>query len=181
VVDGLRDKIDPKQRIDSAIELATRWHIRESGWEEVGLGDDNFYLEEKRREKRLFFTVTPIKTVRVAKEDNIRNILVPQYAQHKWLWPKKGTLIKHSSFDGRNYDLTEDMEFEFLQFPMCEHDDLLDTMTFLSRLNLIIPEKPQELPERTEMTFGEYAALKENRLREFNRNPWNKLQVGGRV
>lgn len=181
IVDGIRDKIDPKQRIDNAIELAIKWNIRESGWEESGLGDDNFYLEEKRREKRLFFTVTPVKTIRVAKEDNIRNILVPQYAQHKWLWPKKGAVVKHSIFDGRNYDLTEDMEYEFLQFPLCEHDDLLDTMTFLSRLSLVIPEKPQVLPNSQEMTFGEYAALKDNRLKEFNRNPWNRLTIGGRV
>lgn len=181
IVDGIRDKLDPKQRIDTAIELAQKWNIRESGWEESGLGDDNFYLEEKRREKRLFFTVTPVKTIRVAKEDNIRNILVPQYAQHKWLWPKKDGVVKHSSFNGRNYDLTEEMEGEFLHFPMWEHDDLLDTMTFLSRLSLVIPEKPKILPDSQEMTFGEYTAIKDNRLKEFNRNPWNRLAIGGRV
>lgn len=181
IVDGIRDKIDPKQRIDNAIELALKWNIRESGWEEVGLGDDNFYLEERRREKRLFFTVTPIKTIRVAKEDNIRNILVPQYAQHRWLWPKKGALVKHSSFNGRNYDLTEDMEYEFLQFPLCEHDDLLDTMTFLSRLSLVIPEKPQIQEDSDEMTFGEYCKIRDDRVKDFNRNPWNRLNVGGRV
>ena len=181
IVDGIRDKLDPKQRIDEAIELARKWNIRESGWEEVGLGDDNFYLEEKRREKRLYFTVTPIKTVRVRKEDNIRNILIPQYAQHKWLWPKKGLVIKHSSFDGKNYDLTQEMEDEMLHFPMWKHDDLLDTMTFISRTSLVAPEKPKTIPERTEMTFGEYASLRDNRLKEFNRNPWNRLVTGGRV
>ena len=181
IVDGVRDKLNPKQRIDTAIDLAIKWGIRESGWEEVGLGDDNFYLEEKRREKQIYFTVTPVKTSQVSKEDRIRNILMPEYAQHKWLWPNKNSLVKYSLFDGKNYDLTVDMDFEMMQFPLCEHDDLLDTMTFLSKLNIIKPSEIKIVEDSKEMTFGEYSKIRDDRLKEFNRDPWKKAQVAGRV
>jgi len=172
IVDGIRDKLNPKQRIDTAIELAKQWNIRESGWEEVGLGDDNFYLEEARRKVHLYFLVTPIKSMVIAKEDRIRNILVPNYAQHKWLWASKGSLVKNSIYDGRRYDLTEDMERELLHFPLAEHDDLLDAMTFLSRLSIVKPQE-NKIIENTEMTFGEYGKIRDERLAMNRQNPWN--------
>ncbi len=176
IVDGIRDKLDPKQRIDMAIGLAIKWNIKESGWEEVGLGDDNFYLEEARRKARLYFSVTPIKSMAVAKEDRIRNILVPDYSQHKWLWPPKGSVVKNR-FDGRSYDLTEDMEREFLHFPLSEHDDLLDAMTFLSRLNVVKPQETKE-DENKEMTFGEYGKIRDDRLALNRSNPWASIGRG---
>jgi hypothetical protein len=174
IVDGIRDKLNPKQRIDNAIDLANKWNIRESGWEEVGLGDDNFYLEERRREKNLFFTVTPIKTQQVAKEDRIRNLLLPEYAQHKWFWAKKGSLTKMSQFDGRSYDLTEDLEDEFLHFPLAQHDDLLDAMTFMSKMNLISPEKVEIKEKRNSPypSYGEYIKMKEDRIKFERSDPW---------
>lgn len=180
IVDGIRDKLDPKQRIDMAIAFAKKWKIKGCGWEAVGFQEtDCFYLEEVRRKEKLYFTIEEISSVKTAKEDRIRG-LIPEYAQHNWLWPQKG-LVSHTNFEGRHYDLTEDMELEMLHFPLSEHDDLLDTMTFINRIITVNPEEVKTTPERTEMTFGEYVALRDNRLREFNRNPWNRLQVGGRV
>ncbi len=180
IVDIIRDKIDPKNRIDAGIDLAIKWNIKECGWEEVGLGDDNFYLEEKRREKQRFFIVTPIKTQKVAKEDRIRNILMPEYAEHRWLWPRKGTMIKYSSFDGRNHDLTESLEKEFLEFPLSEHDDLLDVQSFLTQLTIIKPP-PQNAEIRKPMTFGDYHKIIEETRRENGKGKWRPLSNVSRV
>lgn len=181
IVDGVRDKLNPKQRIDTAIAMASRWNIKESGWEEAGLNDDNYYLEEKRREEGLNFITTPIKAPRIKKEDKIRNILVPQYAKGEWLWPKKGVVVKHSSFDGKNYDLTEELEYEFIQFPLSKHDDLMDVQTFLQQLVLIQPAKIKTVPESKGMTFGEYKDLRTERMEEIMEDPWRKLRAGALV
>ena len=180
IADMVRDKLNPKQRIDTAIELAKKWSIKESAWEEVGLGDDNFYLEEQRRKEQLFFTVTPVKTATVAKEDRIRNILMPEYAEHKWFWPVKGSMIKYSTFDGKNFDLTEVLEEEFLRFPLGEHDDLLDCETFLSQLSIVVPEE-NIVSEYKGMTFGEYVKIKEDRLNYQEKRPWTKFRPLSRV
>jgi len=65
------------------------------------------------------------------------------------------------------------MEFELRQFPLCEHDDLLDTMTFLNRISIIKPEKVKDIEDKP-MTFGEYARLTDEN-RALNRNIWSRL------
>lgn len=180
IIDGLRDKLDPKQRVDRAIALAKKWKIKGCGWESIGFQEtDCFYLEEVRRKEKLYFTLEEISSHKVAKEDRIRS-LIPEYAQHTWFWPQKGAIVQ-TNFEGKSYDLTEDMELEMLRFPLSEHDDLLDTMTFINRIITVNPEEIKEIPAREEMTFGEYAAIRDNRIKNFNRNPWNRLTVGGRV
>ncbi|MEK7140315.1 MAG: hypothetical protein AAB815_00865 [Patescibacteria group bacterium] len=180
IADMVRDKIDPKQRIDLGIELIKKWKIKEVGWEEVGLADDCFYLEERRRMEHFSCIITPVKTAKIAKEDRIRNILMPEYAKLMWFWPKKGTMVKYSMFHGRNFDLTEVLEQEFLQFPLSEHDDLLDCETFLSQLTIIAPEIYQE-KEFKGLTFGDYVKSGENRIAETRKNPWRQFKVMERV
>lgn len=179
VADIIRDKLDPKQRIDSGIRLAKQWGVKEAGWEEVGLGDDNFYLEEARRKAELHFTVTPVKTQTVAKEDRIRNILMPEYAAHKWYWPEKGTMVRYSQFHGRNSDMTEDMELEFFQFPLGEHDDILDAQTFIVKVNVVKPEKVVS-GLSVGMTFGDYHKMVDQK-NQGGRDPWGSLKPLSRV
>ncbi len=181
ICDGLRDKLDPKQRVDMAIALAKKWSIKGCGWEAIGFQEtDCFYLEEIRRKERLYFTLEEINSHNVSKEDRIRS-LMPDYAQHNWLWPQKGIVERMSFMDGRKFDLTTEMDLEMFHFPFGEHDDLLDTMTFINKITTVNPEEIKTTPDSREMTFGEYAAIRDDRLREFNRNPWNRLQIGGRV
>lgn len=180
VCDGIRDKLDPKQRVDSALELAKKWNIKGCGWEAVGFQEtDCFYLEEARRKERLYFTLEEVKSHTVAKEDRIRS-LIPDFSQHNWLWPQKGSRERMSVIEGRKYDLTTEMELEMMHFPNCEHDDLLDAMTFINRVVTVEPKGELKVVESTEMTFGEYARIRDERL-AFNRNhPWEKLAIGRR-
>ena len=173
IVDGIRDKLNPKQRIDLALQLASKWVIKECGWEAIGFQTtDCYYLEEERRKSKSFFTITEIKSQQVAKEDRIRS-LIPEYSNHIWLWPQKGQVVERSSFNNKMYDLTENMEHEFIQFPIGEHDDLLDVMTFLNKISIIKPPR-NVVQESGGMTFGEYAKQKEERVAKLNADPWAK-------
>ena len=180
IADGVRDKLDPKQRVDMAIGLAQKWSIKSCGWEAVGFQEtDCFYLEESRRKNKLFFTIEEINSSKVAKEDRIRG-LIPDYANLNWFWPQKGVIERMSFLDGRKFDLTTEMEFEMLQFPLCEHDDLLDAMTFVSRINTVVPEETKIIEGVEGMTFGEYTSIRDDRLAASRRNPWGALAGVGR-
>ena len=161
--------------------MIKKWKIKEVGWEETGLADDCFYLEERRREERLSCIITPIKTAKIAKEDRIRNILMPEYAKRMWFWPAKGKMVKYSTFHGRNFDLTEILEEEFTHFPLGAHDDLLDCETFLSQLVVIKPLGVDENKEFQGLTFGEYVKNGEDRIAETRKNPWRGFKVLERV
>jgi len=179
IVDGIRDKIDPKQRVDRAMDLAVKWVIKGCGWEAIAFQDtDCFYFEEARRLKRLNFTPTPISSHTVAKEDRIRS-LVPEYAQHQWFWPNKGAIVQLDC-NGRKYCLTEELELELLQFPLCIHDDLFDAQTFLNRLSTIIPPEEKK-PEIKGMTFGEYTRDMERNKEEDKKHPFRRFILPSRV
>ncbi len=181
IADGVRDKLNPKQRIDLSIDLAKKWSIRGCGWEAIAFQEtDCYYLEEARRKARLYYTITEIKSHKASKEDRIRG-LVPEYSNHEWLWPEKGKIVKTSIFDGKSYDLTEELEYELLQFPLAEHDDLMDTQTFFNRISTIKPEQVKQDNESQGMTFGDYAKLKEDRIAEENKDPYARFTIGSRV
>ena len=181
IVDGVRDRIDPNQRIKEAVELCRKWEVKGIGWEAIGFQEtDCFNFEEERRKWGLRVTVEEIKSHEAAKEDRVRG-LVPEYANGEWRWPVKGAVVKNSKFDGRNYDLTEALEYELLKFPLAEHDDLMDAQTFLNRLNIVFGEVKEENPEPRGMTFGDLHQMMDDKVRAARDNPWGAFHIGSRV
>lgn len=176
IIDGVRDKLNPKQRVDSAINLADKWKISGCAWEAITFQDsDCYYFEEARRAKQIFFHPTKIKHHNTAKEDRIK-ALIPDYAQHLWVWPAKGKMIRRRQFDSKNYDMTEELEKELREFPLCEHDDLFDAQTFLNRMKFATPEKHEDNPVDDHMTFGDYAGnMDRKRKDKLNRDPYTEL------
>lgn len=165
---GIRDKLSPTQRIQKAIELIGDHGVKDVLWEAIGFQTtDCFYLEERRRRDHLHFTVHEIKSQTVSKNDRIFS-LIPQYEEGNWFWPEKGCVIEKGIFDGRNYDLTEELEREALQFPNCEHDDLLDAMTFIDRADISTGQE-KILEVKGPPTMGDYVAMCE-------RNRFNRAQ-----
>lgn len=175
IVDGIRDKLDPKQRIDHAIDLIVRWNIKLVGWEAIAfMNTDCFYLEERRRKEHMAFNIIEISSHNSSKEDRIRS-LIPEYADHKWYWPERGAIRRYSVMTSRTYCLTEEMERELVRFPLGEHDDLLDTMTFLNYMDVSKPEADLSEEESVGTTFKEYIGAIDSRNEYLRRNPWSQL------
>ena len=175
VRDGIRDKIDSKKRVDLAIDLSIDYKVKDVGWEAIGFQDtDCFYFEERRRKEKFKVNVTEIKSHAMSKEDRIRG-LIPEYSNEEWFWPEKGKIVKHSSFSGKSYDLTEEMEYELMQFPLSQHDDLLDSMTFLNRLNISKPIQRKMIEEYRGLTFADYHKMNDERRRK--KDIWDNTLV----
>ena len=177
IVDGIRDKLDPKQRVDTAIKLAQRWSVKGIGWEAIAFQDtDCFYFEEKRRELHLNCMIEPIKSHNRSKEDRIRGIM-PEYGKHEWLWAPKGQIVHKSKYNEEEYDFIEVLEtHEFYDFPLAKHDDILDVHTFLHQMKSYIkPLKIKESHQSDKMTFGDYTKSRDKRLAEIANNPWSRF------
>jgi phage terminase large subunit-like protein len=181
IVDLVRDKLGPDERIDKAIDLIKRHGIIDVAWEKIGLNNDVFYLKKRLEEEKLFKVIVhEITTQSASKEDRIRDILVPQYNNGEWLWPHEGRLNQYSKYEHRSIDPITDLKLEFLQFPHGKHDDMLDTQTFLPHLNVSPPTEVKESkPEG--LTFGEYVNMKEERTSLERKNPYKNLEFAGRV
>lgn len=180
IVDGIRDKLDPYQRVREAFDLCSKWSIkgRSIGWEAISFQDTDCYnFEEERRRRGYSVSIEEIKAHSVSKEDRVKG-LIPEYAKGEWFWPEKGKCERMSKFNGRNYDLTVDMEYEMLHFPLAEHDDLMDAQTFLNRLEIVAPDLVEEDNEPQPMTFGDYHKMMGNKE---NQDPWDELHIGSYV
>jgi phage terminase large subunit-like protein len=181
IIDLVRDKFGPDERINKAVELILKHNIKDVAWEKIGLNNDVFYLRKKLKEKKIFnVTVHEITTQTTAKNDRIRDILVPQYNEGEWLWPQEGAVSYYSTFERKTIDPIADLKLEFLQFPYGKHDDMLDTQTFLAHLNVDAPpDEPKKGPD--ELTFGNYIKMNEEKKQEYLRNPYERLDFKSRV
>ena len=178
IVDLVRDKIGPDERVDLAVDLIKRYKIRDIGWEKIGLSNDTFYLNKRFKEDKINCVIHEIISHTQSKNDRIRDILVPQYARGEWLWPKER--VHFSKFHVKNIDMVEELKNEFLQFPHGSHDDMLDTQTFLSQISVIHPEEKKAV-ENKELTLGKYIKIKEDRIKAGKRDPWGGMNLAGRI
>ena len=148
-VDGAFDKIDDKDRIDTAIGLATKWRVYEVLWENLSFGrTDCRNFDRASRDvpshKRTWGAVRTINASRSSKDDRILG-LNNLYARHKIFWAK--TMMYYSRFEGKIIDIIKAQEYEFKSFPLCSHKDLLDAESFLLQVDLIPGDVSKETVE----------------------------------
>ena len=181
IVDLVRDKLGPDERINKAINLIIQYGIKDVAWEKIGLNNDCHYLKKKLDEKEIYnVTIHEITTQTTAKNDRIRDILVPQYNEGEWLWPEEGVISYCSNFEHKTIDLIAELKLEFLQFPFGKHDDILDTQTFLAHLNVNGPP-PEEDKLPDELTFGAYVKMTEEKKNFVRNNPYERMKVARRI
>lgn len=180
IADGIRDKLDPKQRISEAIRLCLRWNIKSIGWEAIAFqATDCVNFEEERRLNRINVALHEIKSHTASKIDRIYGLL-PEYFNSQWLWPQKGSIIRNRMYDGKSYDLTEEMEYELLKFPLAEHDDIIDTQTFFKEMpEIIYPLESDYVSKETSntLTMGEISKIKDDRINGATKNPWSSFSA----
>lgn len=126
LLEGIRDKMTVFQRIDAVTAMAKRAkNLKQVKYEVLGgrHGDleslkDRFYKEH--------ITISPLETKATtsSKKDRIEQRLVGQFHAGKIYFPTN--CFFKSKLDGKTYDFVQLYKNEFLQFPYCEHDDILD-------------------------------------------------------
>lgn len=151
IVDIMRDRIDPKQRVDEAFKLIEKYQVKAVAWETIGFQEtDAYYLKERRRNSKISFALVEINSHSASKKDRIQS-LIPEYLNHRWFWAPKGVLVRYVRCVGVNIDMIEELEYEFFQFPLGIHDDILDSLTFIHKVSVQVPAgaKPSEPPRNS--------------------------------
>lgn len=128
LLDGIRDRLNLKERWEALSELHRRWRPNGVGYEKYGMQADIQYFEEKMAEESYRFEITPLGG-QVAKHDRIRT-LVPTHEEGRWIYPE--TLLK-VDYEGRQVDIIEQfINEEYVPFPVGLHEDFFD---MLARIN----------------------------------------------
>lgn len=145
LVDGIRDRLNLRERGDALFALHRRWRPMGVGYEQYGMQSDIQYLQERMNDENYRFDIKPLGG-HVAKQDRIKG-LVPVFEASRFLLPE--TLYK-TDYEGRVIDLVQQfINEEYTAFPVGLHEDFFDMLARIldADLNAIWP-KPDVVPDR---------------------------------
>lgn len=143
VLDILRDKLNPTERINHLFRLHEKWSYLSSksvkvGYEKYGMMTDTYFIKEKCKTDSYNFPLIELGG-RMSKNDRIRQ-LIPLMETERLFFP---SFVSYTDYSGKEYDLVEQLiKGEMLTFPVGMHPDMLDALARIvdPDLNAIFPK-----------------------------------------
>ncbi len=164
VIDGVRDRLNPTQRIDKLFDLHRKWNAVTGkaprvGYENIGLHGDLHYIERKQTEESYRFPLQELPPKGVKKLKKIPQIrqLIPLIEQGR-IWLPNDIFYKDHKGLPRNF-MNDIVEQEFLLFPFAPHDDFIDAMSLLLYMNPIFPRATNHSPINSYGSYGDVSVL----------------------
>jgi predicted phage terminase large subunit-like protein len=153
LIDGVRDRLGLSEKWDRLYSLVKRHKPLHVGYEEYGMVADIEYLRMKMEEVNYRFQVVKLGK-KIKKEERIL-ALQPLFKESKIWLPQK---ILFQDYEGRSRDLVREfIEDEYMFFPYCSHDDMLDCMARIVDIDMgaVFPET-QEIDVKEFFCKDEY-------------------------
>lgn len=124
VLDIVRDKMSLSERTNMLFELHRRWRPLAVGYERYGAQSDIQHIEEKMRDFNYHFGITELGG-KISKFERIKK-LNPILEARRLFLPIN---VVRTNYEHRHVDLVNAfINEEYLQFPVAEHDDMLDSL-----------------------------------------------------
>lgn len=148
VIDGLRERLNPTERVNKLFELHRKWSGRTGrpvkvGYEGINPSSDQHYIKKKQKDENYRFPIVelpPKGQKRLSKIEKIRR-LIPEFECGRIWLPRD---LTYTSEKGLPANFISDMvEQEFLLFPFAPHDDFLDAMSMIFDMNMVYPKSQQ--------------------------------------
>jgi phage terminase large subunit-like protein len=143
ILDGVRDRLNLTERTDTLFALHRRWSPKRVGYEEYGLQADIEHIEYVQAQENYRFPIVRLGGG-LAKEDRIKR-LVPRFERGGIYLPEA---LVRMNYEKHAVDLVQVFKREeYLAFPVCAHDDMLDCLARMEdeemHLPLPTPKKPE--------------------------------------
>lgn len=140
LIDGIRERLNPTERIDRLFELHRKWNKKTGkppkvGYERYGMMSDTHYIQQKQTADSYRFPVQEIHSG-MQKEERIRR-LIP-IMERGQIWLPNNLYYKNNKGLLENF-INVIVEQEILLFPFATHDDFLDAMAMIMDVNPVFP------------------------------------------
>ena len=125
-VDCIRDKFSLSEKWTALKSLVEKWKPQRVGYEKYGMQSDIEYLKEKMIQDSFFFQLVPLRGGAGGKSKGRVDLLMPRFQEKKIHIPR---YLPYRQLDGKVVDIVQTfITEEYLEFPFCTHDDLIDCM-----------------------------------------------------
>lgn len=137
VLDGVHDRLALHERAEALFSLHKKHRPLAVGYEQYGIQADIEHIKYRMEHENYRFSIIALGGA-MAKTDRIRR-LVPIFEQGRMWFPHRLVRIRA---DKSVADLVQDFyRNEYLNFPVAEHDDMLDCLSRIldSKLGAVFP------------------------------------------
>jgi predicted phage terminase large subunit-like protein len=143
LIDGVRDRLKLTERAKWLFKLHRQYRPLSVGNESYGAMADIEHMEEKMERENYRFEIIPLGGA-MSKNDRI-GMLIPKSEDHRVWMP---TRCLYPDYEGQVQNFTRHMEEEFRDFPVSEHDDILDCAARILDPNFgaCFPEPEEDFP-----------------------------------
>ena len=140
LIDGVRDRLNLSGRAESLFRLHRKYKPNAVGYEQYGMQADIEFMESEQERRNYRFGITALGGA-MSKMDRIL-ALAPYFEQGRVFLPFNCT---YRNSEGVWNNLVEEFVAEFLDFPVSNHDDMLDCMARIldPKLGASFPSAPE--------------------------------------
>jgi predicted phage terminase large subunit-like protein len=124
LIDAIRDRLNLTKRAEKLFELHRKYKQQNVGYESYGLQADIEHVQYVQELQNYRFNITELGGS-LSKEDRIRK-LIPIYEQGRMYFPRALHFVDYE-LTSRDY-VRLFIDDEYLSFPVCVHDDMLDCL-----------------------------------------------------
>lgn len=134
---AIRDRLNLSERTEKVFQLHRDWNPLKVGYEQYGMQADIQHIRHVQEEKNYRFKIQELGGA-MPKQDRIKR-LVPLFEQSKFWLPES---LEYKDCEDRTRDFVKEfLEDEYLAFPVCVHDDMLDVMARILDIGSEFPKK----------------------------------------
>jgi len=165
VLDVIRDKMTKNVKINNAFDLAEKWEPIMTYWFGGAENSDVSDVLTRQREINHRFPITEVPNS-ISKHELI-NAMEGIISSRRLFLPHK---VMWTDWQGNRVDLIQQFIYdEFLTYPFCTHDDMLDALSMIKH-----PKVDLRFPDRNGPAVRDYREAPE----EKDENTWDVLNRG---
>jgi len=155
LVDGIRDRLNLKERTDKLFYFHRKYKPLATGYEKYGKDSDIEHIKEKMNDEGYHFGITPLGGA-TPKNDRIMK-LVPVFADGRFYLPYQ---LLYTDYEDKTQDFVATFKKdEYLAFPHSAHDDMLDCLARIrhTEFGAVFPDNVQTFEPKREYNALDWA------------------------
>lgn len=140
IIDAIRDRLNLSERTNWLFNLHEQYRPKAVWYESYGQQADNEHIHGEMGDRNYRFTINRLGG-QMAKKQRIER-LQPLFEQGKIYFPTRMPFV---TVDGEVKDFVRSfLDDEYLKYPACNHDDMLDCLARLFDISAIFPGAQQQ-------------------------------------